>query len=193
LKEDFQAIKEGDLKAFEYVFRLYYQSLCGYATKFLGDTDEAEEITQEIFTTLWTRRETIEIKLSLKSYLYRSVRNACLNYLKHQKVKNVYFAANEAFQKEEELRFSGFGDTSHLSEQIDAAIENLPEERKKIFLMSRHQELKYKEIADQLGISIKTVETQMSKALKSLRVALQEYLPLWMVLVVETIIKMWWE
>lgn len=173
----FQSIKSGDEKALEMLFKEYYQPLCRYANSYLPDPDEAEEVVQSCFIKFWEKREKIDIQSSVKSYLYQIIRNACLNEIKHQKVKRNY--SEMVIQKGED--FSGASDekTIHdeLEDKIRNAIQKLPQQCRVIFTMSRFEELKYQEIADQLNISIKTVENQMGKALKMMRIQLQEYLP----------------
>jgi RNA polymerase sigma-70 factor (family 1) len=166
-----------DEKAFEQLFRSYYQALCRSADLILNDPDEAEETVQNIFITLWQKRGQMEITTSIKSYLYRAVRNAALNRVKHHKVRMEY-------SREQEILAQSTMPSTHLSfhnelqEQIQQAIESLPGQCRLIFKLSRFEELKYSEIAEQLGISIKTVENQMGKALKILREKLKDYMVL---------------
>jgi RNA polymerase sigma-70 factor (ECF subfamily) len=183
------SIKSGDEKAFEHLFKAHYPSLCGYARKYLDDIDQAEEVVQEMFFNFWQKKEKMKINTSLEAYLFRSVRNACLNYLKHLKIREQYKLANNAEirQKEQEIHDSVVA--MELQGKIENIIDQLPPERKKIFKMSRYEELKYKEIAAKLNISIKTVEAQMSKALKYLRVHLSEYLSLFIVFMLEILIN----
>lgn len=168
-------IKAGDKQAFEEVFRRCYEEMCGYASRYLEDEDEAEEIVQEVFFNYWNKKETLDIVESLEGYLFRSVRNACLNHLKHMQVRTKF--VQQASLNEEENSFSNSIEVLELQERIESCICRLPPERKKIFKLSREEGLKYREIAAQLGLSIKTVETQMGKALKFLRENLTEYLP----------------
>lgn len=170
-------IKLGDERVFEQVFREYYKALCGYATKFLKEKEGAEEIVQDIFFKLWEKRETLEINSSLKSYLFRAVHNRCLNTVKHIDIRENYKADNEARIKSEEENLTEHFNQFELQQQIQKAIDALPEQRQKIFKLSRFQGLKYREIAEQMQLSEKTVEAQMSKALKTLREDLKDYLP----------------
>ena len=174
----FQSIKSGDENALEMLFKDYYQPLCRYANSYLGDPDDAEEVVQNCFIKLWEKREQILIQSSVKSYLYQIIRNACLNEIKHQKVKRNY--GEMISQEGEQLGESSDQSTlkSELEEKIAIALQTLPQQCRLIFTMSRFEELKYQEIADQLNLSIKTVENQMGKALKLMRTQLQEYLPL---------------
>lgn len=171
---DFEKIQLGDIATFEKVFRENYEYLCYQAYKILRDKDEAEEIVQEAFIKIWNKRNEIQINVSLKSYLAQSIRNGCFNQIKHLKVRQEY-----AEMAQREMAFSEHGESmipDELAEKINKAIDSLPAERKKVFLMSRHDGLKYQEIADALHISVKTVENQMGKALKTLREDLKEYL-----------------
>lgn len=171
-------IRSGDERAFEQVFRMHYKGMCGYAKKYLTDIDEAEETVQEVFSNYWHKKENLEITGSLEAYLYRAVRNSCLNHLKHLRIRTQYAHAQEKPLREEENRASDAVVELELQQKIDDCIELLPAERQKIFKLSRFEGLKYQQIADQLGISVKTVENQMGKALKFLRENLSEYLPL---------------
>ncbi len=177
-KEIFIAIREGNERIFEEVFRKYYQSLCHYANNILKDSDEAEEIVQNLFFSLWEKRASLEINISLKSYLYRSVHNHCLNRIKHLKIREEYvqYSNNYYENSYESVNQAVMG--NELEAKIKAAIEKLPEQCRLVFKMSRFEELKYNEIAEQLGISVKTVENQIGKALKVLRAELIDYLPL---------------
>ncbi len=170
----FEKIQAGDISEFEKLFRDYYEYLCRQANSILKDPDEAEEIVQETFVKIWNKRQDIEIKTSVKNYLIQSIKNQCFNHIKHAQIKRNHseevLKESRVFEEDDSLV------ADELSEKIERAINKLPEERKKIFIMSRHEGLKYKEIADQLGISIKTVENQMGKALKTLREELTEYL-----------------
>ncbi len=160
------------------MFKNYYQPLCRYANTFMNDSDEAEEIVQGSFITIWEKRQTIDITTSVKAYLYRAIRNACLNQIKHQKVKKLY--ADHELKTGE--KYSEATDQSTLRDELEnkiqAAIKTLPEQCRIIFQLSRFEELKYQEIADQMNLSVKTVENQMGKALKIMREQLRDYLPL---------------
>jgi RNA polymerase sigma-70 factor (ECF subfamily) len=173
-----EKIRGGDKPAFENIFRMHYSHLCSYANKFVMDMDASEEIVQELFFQLWQKKETIIITSSLKSYLFRAVHNSCLNYIKHKNIRLKYkeYITNE--QKESWCEQSGDSEINQLQDKIRQAIDKLPPERKKVFLMSRFDELSYKEVAEKLNISIKTVENQIGKALKFLREELKEYIPL---------------
>ena len=172
------ALKEGNLTTFEMYFRTYYQPLCQYAYTFVNDKDEAEEIVQNTFLSLWEKRQNIEIRTSLKSYLYTMVRNACLNLIKHEKIKLRHAQEQLATGDHAANAVTDNVLGNELEVRIQAAVQKLPEQCRLIFKMSRFEELKYAEIAEQLNLSIKTVENQMGKALKIMREELKDYMPL---------------
>ena len=178
----FTKVKGNDQLAFEVLFKKYYQSLCSYAFQFMEEDLGSEEIVQDVFCSIWEQRETAEIE-SFKSYCYRAVRNKCLNAIKHIKVREEYKAHNQYQQDLEQGNFDEEGPVNELSENIEAVIEAMPDMRKKVFKMSRYDGLKYREIAEKLGISIKTVEIHMSKALAYLRVELAQYVTLMLALI----------
>jgi RNA polymerase sigma-70 factor, ECF subfamily len=170
-------IKSGHKSSFEIVFRKYYRELCQYSCRFVTDTHLAEEIVQDFFFKFWIKRESLAVNSSLKSYLFRAVQNHSLNHIEHLKINRKY-ADYIGFQ----TRGNGAPFTDHmiekeLEQQIQKAIVRLPLRRREIFELSRFEGLKYQEIADKLEINIKTVESQMTKALEQLRSELSEYLP----------------
>ncbi|WP_439184248.1 RNA polymerase sigma-70 factor [Carboxylicivirga taeanensis] len=157
-------IKAGDEHAFELVFKNYYPHLVLLAQKYLGDQDLSESIVQSVFVKMWEKRSVMDIQ-SLRGFLVVAVRNRCTNELKHQKVVREYEKAH--IETIEPVRMS-FNENVYL-QKINSVIDELPEQRRRIFKMSRMDGLKYKEIAEKLNISPKTVEVQMGKALKYLR------------------------
>ncbi|ELR72719.1 RNA polymerase ECF-type sigma factor [Fulvivirga imtechensis AK7] len=187
-----QQIRFGDEQAFEQVFRANYAGMCGYAMKYIEEIEQAEEVVQEVFLNYWDKRATLDVTGSLEAYLYRAVRNSCLNYLKHQKVKRQYALVQTEVLKAEENQSQDKVIELELQQRIDDCIAQLPPERRKIFKLSREEGLKYKEIADELGLSVKTVEAQMGKALKFLREHLMEYLPVLIMLAyAKTMVLQW--
>lgn len=176
------AIQQGSEPAYEQVFRLYYERLCNYANTLVRDMDEAEEVVQSMFLKLWEKREALDINSSLKSYLYRAVHNTCLNRVKHEQVKREY-ASQNAEQLQQNFSYaSDLAIHNELEGRIAEAIESLPEQCRAVFKLSRFEEFKYSEIAEHLGISVKTVENQMGKALRVLRTQLADYLAVLLVL-----------
>ncbi|GAB3221613.1 RNA polymerase sigma-70 factor [Spirosoma arcticum] len=177
-----EAIRQGDERAYEIIFRQHYAPLCRYARQFLTDADEAEEEVQAMFLALWERRDGLFITTSLKGYLFRAVHNRCLNRIKHFAVRDEYqqHARYVAETTAESPMQRLLGD--ELSDRLRMAIQKLPEQCRLAFTLSRFEELRYGEIADQLGISPKTVENQIGKALRILRTELSDYLPLLLVI-----------
>jgi len=169
---------KADEPEFDKVYLEHYAALHHYAYTLLEDSARADEIVQDVFLKILERDEPISIHTSLKAYLYRSVHNECMNYFKHQKVKqkyrqrNMHEADNHTDHALNKLQYREF------EQRLLQAINELPEQCRTIFQMSRFDELKYAEIAAQLGVSIKTVDNQMVKALKRLRQQLADYLPL---------------
>jgi len=176
-----EKIQSGNESAYEMIFRSFYQPLCRYAYSFLEDKEEAEEVVQSAFITIWEKRKSIDIQTSLKSYLYRMVRNGCLNVIKHEKVKQQHVAHEMAVTEASYESVSQKVYATELESKITEAIKVLPEQCRLVFQLSRFEELKYQEIADQLQISVKTVENHMGKALRIMREQLKEYLPLFLI------------
>lgn len=166
---------EGD---FEQIFKAHFTALHAYAYTILKDSEEAEEVVQNLFVKLWEKREALSVQSSVKAYLYRAVYNESINHLRHKKVQGAYKEQTAYIMKNETEKSDTNILTSELEERIRLALNSLPEQCRTIFQMSRFEELKYKEIADQLGISIKTVENQIGKALQRMRVHLTDYLPI---------------
>lgn len=173
-----QAIRQGQESAFEQMFRTYYEPLCRYANTLLKDSDEAEEVTQSLFLSIWEKRSGLEITLSLKAYLYRAVHNHCLNRIKHYGVRETHRAYTLHFQDDSHDSVTEAIYGSELEKRIERAVSKLPQQCQVVFRMSRFEELKYQEIADELGLSIKTIENQIGKALKIMRQELADYLPI---------------
>ncbi len=171
-------IQKGDEVAFESVFKAYYSRLCSYANTMLNDSEEAEEMVQNTFIVLWENRANVDIHTSLKSYLYRAVHNSCLNRIKHMKVRQEHSAYVLHTQEEEVESTSHMVMGNELQQQINVAIEQLPPQCKRVFTLSRYENLTYAEIAAHLEISVKAVDKQMVRALRILREQLKDYLPL---------------
>jgi RNA polymerase sigma-70 factor (family 1) len=170
------AIKSGDEIAFDTLFRRYYEALCRYAYTLSDqhDLDDAEEVVQQVFVKVWEQRQVLEVNTSLKAYLYKMVYHRCLNRLRDARTREKYHAYHTS--QVENMDQSQPMEAQELNERLQKALGVLPTECRRIFELSRFESLKYREIADQLGISIKTVEAQMGKALRILRVELADYL-----------------
>lgn len=165
--------KEG----FEILFMQHYEPLCNFVFGIIKDYDASEDVIQELFVKLWEKRKVLPDDLSIKAYMYRAARNMALNHLKHFEIKKEFNLFKKASISDAEQCVGNPAETSELQEMISQAVNELPTERKRIFLMSREDGLKYKEIAAELNISVKTVENQMGKALSTLRTELSDYLP----------------
>jgi len=170
--EFFQLVKSNDLQAYETIFKKYYQELYRFAYNYLRDQVPAEEMAQEVFLYIWEKRKQIEIKTTLKTYLYSAVKNKCLNYIKYEvprkhELEESHLALMTTSQPEKEE------DSEKMKRHITAAIDELPTKCRQIFVLSRNGGLTYEEIAEEMEISIKTVENQMSIALKKLRESLR--------------------
>jgi len=166
-------LQNGDEQAFEKIFRFYYQPLCVFASRILQDEEEAEELVQDFFVKFWEKRDQIQVETSLKSYLFRSIKNLCLNHIKHEQIKLQH--AKTVITNSEESDFDDQFVEVDLQKDIENSIAELPEKRREIFRLSREEGLKYREIADRLNISVKTVEAQMGLAIKTLRGKLKKY------------------
>lgn len=164
--------------AFEQLFKTHFRGLHAYAITILKDTTMGEEIVQNVFYKLWEKRELLEIETSQKAYLYKAVYHDCLNHIKHKKVRSAH-AMHVVRQSNDHVENTS-GKVLHgeLKEHIHAAMNELPEQCRTIFQMSRYEGLKYQEIADAMGLSVKTIENQMGKALRLMRQKLVEFLPL---------------
>jgi RNA polymerase sigma-70 factor, ECF subfamily len=171
----FNRIQSDDRKALNELFSFYYRQLCQFACSYVA-LPEAEEIVSDIFFNLWKQRKELAIEKSLKAYLYISVRNSCLRALGKEKYE---FESIENYENAASLTSQSDPYQSlHMKEMttyIDAAIDLLPVRCRQIFIMNRYDGLKYREIAEILSISEKTVENQIVKALDVLRTSFQKY------------------
>jgi RNA polymerase sigma-70 factor (ECF subfamily) len=165
-----QKIQEGDKDSFEQLFRNYYGQLCSYAQGYVKNPQVAEDQVQEVFVNIWEQKEDWNPQGTIKSYLYKAVRNQSLNYLKHVKV------VEEWKQKKASTRNpSPFPPTEkrvdydQIKRWVQEAVLLLPEKRRTIYKLSRDHGLTYLEISKALNISVKTVETQMGRSLEHLR------------------------
>jgi RNA polymerase sigma-70 factor, ECF subfamily len=169
-------IQGGNINEYEKVFKKYYQPLCRHAYRYLSDMDLAEDIVQEFFYNFWKNRESLSPKLSFEAYLFQSIKNNSLHYLEHLKVRKQYAeqVVNDAigFPPSEELSELS---VIELNKIIETTLQQLPERCSRVFSLNRFEGKKYKEIAEILSISVKTVEADMGKALQRFRETLKEY------------------
>jgi RNA polymerase sigma-70 factor, ECF subfamily len=173
-----------DEQAFEQIFTGYYDSLYAYACSILKDNDLAEEAVQSVFCKIWERRAQLRVQTSLRAYLYGSVYHECVNWIRqerHRKIhrRHVLHSNGQGGGDHAAGRMdhaAGKTQLSQLEQRLQQALDELPDQCRAIFQLSRFGELKYREIAEQLGLSVKTVEAQVSKALKLLREKLADFL-----------------
>ena len=174
----FELVRNGDRVAYEQLFKQHYTALVRFARDIVKDTDTAEDMVQEVFVKIWERKENIIITTSLKAYLYMAVKNHCLNKLRTEQ-KHAFMDESLA----DDLRFSSNNNdeesnTIRLEQHIKSALDKLPPRCALIFKLSRFEHKTYKEIAEVLELSVKTVENQMGKALQIMRTNLSHYLTL---------------
>lgn len=172
------AIQYGDQKAFDTLFRRYYPILCAYGHRFV-DLEDAEEIVEDSLLWIWENRETLVIESSLNSYLFKMVYRRALNKLAHIDATQ---RADTRFYEEmqEMLQDTDYYLIEELTKRIEEAVASLPESYREAFVMHRFRDMSYKEIAETLGVSPKTIDYRIQQALKQLRTALKDYLPLLM-------------
>ena len=171
-------LKRKNKIVFDFVFNYYYSGLCAYARKWVDDKDLAEDLVQDFFFNLWVNSSRLEITSSLKAYFFTSVKNKAINHLKHVKVKEEYGRyIQEATGIQDEAVSWAFTEPE-LAELVDRGIQKLPPRCREIFILSRIEGKDNEHIATTFGISKRTVELQISNALKILRTELKDYLPL---------------
>lgn len=163
--------------SFEDIYIMYAPRMLRFAKEFVLLDEEAENIVQDIFMVLWEKRAFLDIRMSISSYLFSLVRNRCLDFLKRKVVIDAYkqelSMKMTALEQMEQITMSD----EEIERILAAAIDKLPERCKLIFVKSRMEGKKYREIAEELNLSVNTVENQMGLALKKLRKELREYLP----------------
>ena len=157
----------GDSSALDALFRAHYVSLCRVANRFVQNESQAEDIVQELFVSLWEKRETLPEMDSVGPYLRRSARNRSLNYLRDQ--KRIPVDDGEVPETIAAVGATSGFETAELRTRINTAIDKLPERCRLVFTMSKVEEMSHREIAQSLDISTKTVENQMTRAYRYLR------------------------
>lgn len=164
--------------AFELLFRSHFREMCLISVRYVKDMEVSREIVQDAFMSLWEKRHTIDPSKPVKAYVAATVRNKSLNYLRDNRKFDSGLLGREKLFPEETSELSDPLVAEEIRRKIRQATDLLPEKCREIFLMNRNEQLKYHEIAGKLGISVKTVETQMSKALQHMRDHLKEFLAL---------------
>lgn len=188
--ELFDLVKAGDQKALELLFSIYFARLNDFARNVVKDDVISQDIVQEVFVKVWEKREAIE-SINLEGFLFRLVRNRCIDYIKHLKVVQNRMNEIRLDSKYEELyRIDFVGDEPYvliereLTQKIEKTIQSLPERCREVFILSRIDGLKNREIAEKLNINIKNVERHLARAMQSFRVNFPEELPLALIVLV---------
>jgi len=188
--ELFDQVRDGDQKAFELLFSIFFARLNDFARNVVRDDMISQDIVQEVFVKIWETRKEIE-SLNLEAFLFRLVRNRCLDYIKHLKVVNNRMQEIHISSKYEELyRIDFIGNEPYvlieeeLKTKIEKTIHKLPDRCREVFILSRLDGLKNKEIAEKLNINIKNVERHLSRALQTFRKNFSEELPIALVVLI---------
>ena len=161
--------------AYEELFMTYYAQLVVFAQKILSDEDLSREMVQDVFVMFYEKREVLNIHTSLKSHLYQTVRNRCLNEIKRNQIRREHHSGIFIDKKNQEAYLDDKMQETELEARIFSVVEALPRQCKRIFEMSRYEGIPNQEIAEKLQLSKRTVETQISKALKIMRKQLKDY------------------
>jgi RNA polymerase sigma-70 factor (ECF subfamily) len=177
----------GDEQSFEKVYRYFYPRLMYFAKQYIYDIESSKNIVQDVFTELWDRRNTLKEETNLNAWLFTVTKNKSLKTISHLKSQKNYLSYFKSRQLDVNYTALNEFDTSNfvfeeLQAQINAAFEKLSPTCRKVFEMSRFEDRKNKEIAEELNLSIKTIEAHISKALRSLKADLKDYLPLFYIL-----------
>ena len=179
----YKRFREGDDESFEILFKRYYSQLCTYAIIFVREHDIAEDIVHDTFIRIWERRFSISVRYSFKAYIFKSVHNQCLNYLKKSKYQSV---KDDSFRqeivKQYEININNI-DPGAIDELVSAeyikefnkALDALPAQCREIFTLCRDEQLSYEDVARRLDISVNTVKTQMKRAIAKLREKLEHF------------------
>lgn len=178
-----EEFKKNNLGAFEQFFKANQPPLVAYANKFLDDWEASRDIVQEVFLSLWENKDKANITTSLRSYLFTSVRNQCVNTIKHKIVVQKHSDNALAQLRELEMSYYALESDTHsklyeteIGKKIEETINDLPEQCRITFELSRFEGLKSQEIAKKMEVSVRTVETQIYRALKVLKESLKDYL-----------------
>lgn len=179
-------LKDKNKVVFDLVFTFYYSGLCSFANRYVNDTKTAEDLVQDFFVRLWFNSESLKVSSSIKAYFFACIKNQALDYLKHEAVKGKYAKkVTETISIARPDEMWEFTETE-LREIIENAIMKLPPRTREIFEMSRFKGYSNDQISESLNLSKRTVEVQISNALKVLRKELKDYLPIFLLLFSKT-------
>lgn len=176
-------VKNGDHKAFEYLFKKYYASICAYARRFV-DADDVEDIADDCMIWLWSKRESLEIRGTFRHYLFTMAYHRAVKVAVEKRIADRTASYMEDYLRDRELEENDFLTGKELRERIFKAIEELPESYRQALVQHRFEGKTYKEIAELCGMSVKTVDYRIQQALKQLRKNLENYLPLVAIVVI---------
>lgn len=184
MKDQFiiEGLERREKLVFDYIFNYYYSSLCAFSLQYIDDRKSVEDLVQDFFVYLWVEAPKLKIKSSLKSYLFTAIKNRCLDYQKHRKITEKYRNFILFSTDKDDNSAEHFFAESELRQAIQTSLGKLPPRCREIFEYSRLYGLSNQEISDKLEISKRTVELQISNALKILRKELAEFLPIWLLI-----------
>jgi RNA polymerase sigma-70 factor, ECF subfamily len=165
----------GDTSAFSFIFNAYYKDLVIFASRFTNDRVNSEEIVEDTFVKLWEEHESLNISVSIKSYLLKTVQNKCIDWYRHRKIMRIHDHLILQSSPRYVYETDNYILQSELQEQIDAALAKLPDEISGAFRMNRYKGLKYHEISKIMGVSVRTIEVRIGRALNLLRNHLKDY------------------
>lgn len=168
-----QLNSENAENSFEYLFHKHYAPLCSYANAMIKNHEDAKDLVNDCFFEFWKKRRIIEIKISIKAYLYISVRNSSLNYIRKKQLEQKYTDSQSyPFYLQEDIHseIEKLLQIEDLESRLKRAIDSLPQQCRYIFYLNRYEQLGYKDIASKLNLSVGTVKTQIGRALKKIRV-----------------------
>jgi len=181
-----ESIRSGDIKSFEIVFKTYYNRLCIYANGYIHDSEQVKLIVNDVFINLWEKRTDLRIEISPDGYLYKSVRNHCINYLQREKKKTEMISSDlDIILSDENASYHPVSDdypmdlllVGELDEKIKKVVETLPPQCREIFILSRIENYSNEEIAKKLNLSVGAVKSQIFRSLTKLRKELSDYFP----------------
>lgn len=177
-----EGLERRDKVVFDYLFNYYYSALCAFSLQYIDNRNAVEDLVQDFFVHLWVNASQLKIKTSLKSYLFSAIKNRCLDYQKHHKIIEKYRTFILFSPEKESDSTEHFFAESELRQAIQKSLGKLPPRCREIFEYSRHHGLSNQEISEKFNITKKTVELQISNALKLLRKDLAEFLPFWLLI-----------